>query len=195
MNHYTTVTAEGVIKDVSKTSLVDLTEILDGTGLDTTLTNITTEHGQDYGDLYIYGEEHFDEELFVERGAPEAIGQILKKRKIPHLDFGVAFTGSKAAPESAGGSEFRIYADGHMAWAEQSYPDYPAKKPKKQKVWIIQVHCRDGADDFVTVDGAYSTAAKAKAAMKKYSNRERSEETGETYYSPNEMKLVCLTVN
>ncbi|HUM35094.1 MAG TPA: hypothetical protein PKX32_07455 [Candidatus Saccharicenans sp.] len=193
MNHYTTVTAEGIIKGVSKTTLVDLNEILDGTGLDASFSNVSTKHGQDYGDLYISGEEHFDEELFIERGAPEFIGRILKKKKIPHLDFGVAFTGSKAAPESAGGTEFRIYADGHMAYAEQSYPDYPPKKPKKQKVWVIKIFCRD--DSFATVDGAYSTKRAAKKAMARYADAEYARENGTTFYDEDEMTLVELVVD
>lgn len=191
MNHYTNVTAQEVIPGVQVNDCDELAEKLEGTGLDAELWNCQGKGKNEKGDLYIFGEAgHFDEELFIESGAVECIGRILKKSKKSYLELGMAFYGDKARPNTCDGTAIRITADGDLVWAERVWPS--KKKPKKQKVWVIQVHCRDGADDFVTVDGAFSTAAKAKARMKQYSNRKRSEETGETYYSPDEMKLVCL---
>lgn len=136
MNHYTTVTAEGSIEGVSVADFEELKEAIEHTGLNAELGVVytgTLRKQKEVPTLYIFGEENFDVDLFNERGAPEIIGKILKKAKLPHFEFGVAFHGSKAAPESAGGTAFRIYADGHMSWQEHIWPKYTPKKPKAKK--------------------------------------------------------------
>lgn len=187
MNYYTQITAEDTIPNVSVKDYKELTEKLEGTGLSAELWNRKGSNKNEKGDLYIYGEDYF----FIENGAVECIGHILKKSKKEYIEMGLAFYADKARPSSCGGTALRITSDGDLVWSERVWP---TKESKKQKVWVIQVHCRDGADDFVTVDGAFSTVVKAKARMKQYSNCKRSEETGEAYYSPDEMKLVCLEV-
>jgi hypothetical protein len=137
MNCYTQITAEGSVKEVSINNFEDLKEKLENTGLDAELWNRKGIGKNTKGEIYFFGEEYFDEETFIENGCPEAIGEILTKAKLPHLDFGVSFYGDKARPNSDGGGKFRIYADGHLAWGEMNFPEYPAKKPKKQKVWVL----------------------------------------------------------
>jgi hypothetical protein len=129
MNCYTQVTAENSVEGVSVKDFEGLKEILEDTGLDAELWYVVKGKGKNgKGQLYIFGEEYFNEETFIENGCPEAIGKILKKAKMPYLEFGIAFYGNRARPSSSGGGKFRIYADGHLAWAELKFPKYTAKQ-------------------------------------------------------------------
>jgi hypothetical protein len=128
MNCYTQVTAEGTVKGVSVNDFEDLKEKLENTGLDAELWDIKRKGKHEKGDLYLFGEEYFDESLFIEKGCLKTIGKILTKAKVPYLDFGISFYGNRFRPSSAGGGKFRIYADGHLAWAELKFPKYTAKK-------------------------------------------------------------------
>ncbi len=193
MNHYTQVTAKDTIPGVTPNDFEELKDKLEGTGLSAELWNVKGKGKREKGDLYLYSEEFFDEEDFTNSGALPIIGRLLKAAKMKHVQLGMACYGSKAAKDSSGGAEFRIYADGHLTWAETRFPEYPPKKPKAQKVWVIKIFCRD--DSFATVDGAYSTKAAAVKAMKRYADAEYAEENGTTFYDEDEMTLVCLTVN
>jgi hypothetical protein len=150
MNNYVVITAEDSVEGVSARDFEKLKEKLEGTGLDAELWDTKGKGKNEKGQLYIFGEEYFDEEAFIENACPEAIGEILKKAKVPHLDFGIAFYGSKACPDSAGGGKFRVYDDGHLAWAELIFPEYPAKKPKKQKVWVLTSSNFEDCEVFLT---------------------------------------------
>lgn len=136
MNHYTQITAEGAIKGVSKKDFDTLVSMLDGTGIEAELWEPVNDKAGEVvkGNLYLYSEEFFDEETFIESGAIEFIGALLKKRKVEYLELGMSFSGSKAAAGSAGGTAVRIYDNGDLVWSERVWP---SDKPKKQKVWVL----------------------------------------------------------
>ena len=75
----------------------------------------------DATELYIFGRDNVSEDE-----APAefwiAVGKWLKKLKMPYLEFGVAYTCSKHAPGSFGGTSFRLYPNGEIVFANKTWP-------------------------------------------------------------------------
>ena len=78
----------------------------------------------DDGNLWIGAEENG-----VWSCLPDAalvkIGALVARKGLAFLEFGVAFTCSRAVPGSAGGTAFRIYPDGTIVNRVETWPERP----------------------------------------------------------------------
>lgn len=116
MNYYTVVTAEDMIP-CSKEEYEELAVILDGgcAGMD-------CEYDKETPGIYLFCEENFSiDELpddFFDK-----IGSLLKKANMPYMQFGVACYGDRSVPGSAGGTAFRIDAEGDVHNPRRTWDD------------------------------------------------------------------------
>lgn len=130
----TEVTAEVSLKCSKKDALVIVDALLAGSAetddyADSTRDGVRTVHHYTSGinleidktELYIFGLGS----VSVEE-APSAfwvaVGKLLKKLKMPFLQFGMAYTCSKHCPGSFGGTNFRLYPDGEIEFPKEVWP-------------------------------------------------------------------------
>lgn len=70
------------------------------------------------GEVYFFAERYADVDQIPDAFL-QALGGLLRKLGKEHLEFGIAYTGSKHDPGSHGGGNFRIYHDGTVRWPER----------------------------------------------------------------------------
>jgi hypothetical protein len=131
-DYYTTFTAEETIKCsgkefnalVKSMGIKKAEKIDDGEAL--TMTHeesaLSVEFSPKENDLYVYGEQNARVDAIPAKFIKE-LGKLLKIRKLPFLEFGVAFTCSKARPASHGGDAFRITDGGKLVMAVRTWPE------------------------------------------------------------------------
>ena len=77
------------------------------------------QHGEE---IYFFSEEETSEDVLPDEFF-DALGQLLTRLSLPHLEFGVSYSCSKNAPGSCGGSSFRIMANGSLVYEQRTWPD------------------------------------------------------------------------
>jgi len=70
------------------------------------------------GEVYFFAERCADIEQ-IPTAFLQTLGALLRKMGKEHLEFGIAYTGSKHDAGSHGGGSFRIYQDGTLRWPAQ----------------------------------------------------------------------------
>ena len=131
-DYYTTFTAEETIKcseeefnalvksiGIEKGGKIGGGEVLTATHEESALS---VEFSPKENELYVYGEQNASVDAIPAKFIEE-LGKLLKIRKLPFLEFGVAFTCSKARPGSHGGDAFRITDGGKLVMAERTWPE------------------------------------------------------------------------
>ena len=119
MNYNTVMTAGGSIP-CSQKEYEKIKAMLDELNDSDESTGIDCEWDEKDG-IYFFGEEV----ALVENLSGEIlkkIGQLLKKAKVKHLELGLAFTASKLAPESHGGTYVRILQSGELVSPKLVWP-------------------------------------------------------------------------
>ena len=147
-DYYTTFTAEETIKcseeefnalvksiGIEKGVKIDGGEALTATHEESALS---VEFSPKENELYIYGEQNASVDAIPAKFIEE-LGKLLKIRKLPFLEFGVAFTCSKAGPGSHGGDAFRITDGGKLTpeW-KRLFERYPDRFLLGSDTWISQ---------------------------------------------------------
>lgn len=134
-DYLTTVTSEDPIKKVTKEQATALAR---GLGLPKDMDLPTVHDGEFHryshdrsaytvewdpkdGELYIYAEDYACTGE-VPNTFWDALGQMLKEKKLPYLEFGWASHCSKPCAGSYGGGAFRVYPDGHVIYAKLVHP-------------------------------------------------------------------------
>ena len=73
----------------------------------------TIEFWGEVDEIYLFAEENGDWNN-LPKGFLEDFGQLIARNELKYLEFGAAFTASKMAPGSRGGTSFRIHTDGSI---------------------------------------------------------------------------------
>jgi hypothetical protein len=131
-DYYTTFTSEETIKcseeefnalvksiGIEKGGKIGGGEVLTATHEESALS---VEFSPKENELYICGEQNASVDAIPAKFIEE-LGKLLKIRKLPFLEFGVAFICSKARPGSHGGDAFRITDGGKLVMAERTWPE------------------------------------------------------------------------
>lgn len=80
--------------------------------------------------LYLYGAEMAQPDL-LPPAALELLGALLRRARLPYLEFGCAYLGSRLREGSCGGRYFRLLPTGEIVTASISWPRRPwSRKPK-----------------------------------------------------------------
>jgi hypothetical protein len=140
MNYYTDITAEKALKCSLEEALelmklltpneptkVDGGEALTATHGDSCLS---AEYYPKEQEIYFFAENYGDSSAIPDEFIAR-LGALLTKLGLPHLEFGVAFTGDRHDPGSHGGTCFRISAEGRMVEPKLAWPK--PKPSRKQK--------------------------------------------------------------
>lgn len=90
--------------------------------LDIATSGLTWDYDEDDDTLYPY----FDDGVYLFETALAdiaALGAIIAANGMEYMQFGMATTCDKMLAAGFGGTEFRIYADGMVTWAELVFPE------------------------------------------------------------------------
>jgi len=146
MNYYTTMSSDKSIPCTPEEK-GELVAILGKLNESEDLTGIDCEYS--HGEIYFFGEENamvnnLSDEFII------AVGKILKKAKLPYVEFQLGFNADREAPDSQGGAYVRITSAGCM---ENQKNLWPAQIKQRAAVAAKKIHRGFSGVKSMTVDG------------------------------------------
>ena len=137
MNYYSPCTAEAVLAatpaeiDLLCKSLLPEPGEHPEHGLQYEVERYARKPGGAVTGIYFFADESVTPEELPETFT-NLVGAVLRRLRLPHLEFGVAYYADRRAPGACGGAAFRILASGELEYRETYWPS-EYHKPRERK--------------------------------------------------------------